>query len=66
MQFDNAPRSCALVLDLAHQGPCAHCNFYRVEQAPKDGDGPPYGLLQGSLSGVLRGLPQEGHHPPVK
>ncbi|GAX77573.1 hypothetical protein CEUSTIGMA_g5017.t1 [Chlamydomonas eustigma] len=65
MLFENAPRSCALVLDLAHQGVCENCNFYRVELAPKEGEGPPYGLLQGSLSGILKGLPQEGGQIPV-
>ncbi|KAG1680610.1 hypothetical protein FOA52_015059 [Chlamydomonas sp. UWO 241] len=67
MNWDNAPRSCALVLDLAHQPECPRCNFYRPELAPTDGTGgPPYGLLQGSLTGLLRSLPREGKGIPAK
>ena len=70
MLFDNAPRSCALVLDLAHQGPCPRCNFYRVERAPEVTEGHvpllflPHNflLINSSLSPHI--LSQEGQGPP--
>ncbi|MEW5306436.1 MAG: hypothetical protein WDW36_008899 [Sanguina aurantia] len=58
--FDKAPRTAALILDLAHQPGCPECNIYRSEALPAAGDGPPYGLVQGSLSGLLRTPPREG------
>lgn len=65
MLYDNAPRSVALILDLAmaisERGEVRNqCDFYRVELAPSSGDGPPYGLLQGKFVGLLKGLPSEG------
>eukprot|EP00967_Tisochrysis_lutea_P001318 scaffold1737_cov19-Tisochrysis_lutea.AAC.1 len=48
MLWDNAPRAAALIMDLAHQ----------------EGGGPPYGLLQGSLAGILKAPPSEGKAPP--
>uniref|UniRef100_A0A7S0RAT8 ShKT domain-containing protein n=1 Tax=Chlamydomonas leiostraca TaxID=1034604 RepID=A0A7S0RAT8_9CHLO len=61
--WDNAPRTAALIMDLAHQAPEAKraCRLYRSEAVPpaEHPDGPPYGLLQGSLAGVLKPPPSE-------
>ncbi|KXZ42740.1 hypothetical protein GPECTOR_121g441 [Gonium pectorale] len=63
--FDRAPLTSALVLELAHHpGGCGGgggCSFYRNEAVPQDGgSGPPYGLLQGSLAGLVQVPPREG------
>ncbi|GLC33734.1 hypothetical protein PLESTB_000110100 [Pleodorina starrii] len=60
--FVRAPVTSALVLELAnHPDACHNCNFYRNEAVPQDGSsGPPYGLLQGSLAGLLRVPEKEG------
>ncbi|KAF5843818.1 hypothetical protein DUNSADRAFT_5055 [Dunaliella salina] len=66
MLWDNAPRAAALIMDLAHRGSKQQkqCRFYRSEAAPLEGGGPPYGLLQGSLAGILKAPPSEGNAPP--
>lgn len=56
-----APNVVALVLQMAHRGACLACKFYRNEVPPKEGDGPPYALLQGSLSGLTQVPPREGN-----
>eukprot|EP01025_Chloroclados_australasicus_P033644 TRINITY_DN3435_c1_g1_i1.p2 TRINITY_DN3435_c1_g1~~TRINITY_DN3435_c1_g1_i1.p2 ORF type:complete len:198 (+),score=3.08 TRINITY_DN3435_c1_g1_i1:80-673(+) len=58
--LENAPLTCNQVLHLAKQG-CNSCRFYRAEDNPKVGAGPPYGLLQGSLSGLQGNTVLEGH-----
>ncbi|GLI59779.1 hypothetical protein VaNZ11_001742 [Volvox africanus] len=60
--FERAPLTSSLVLELAHHPhSCHNCNFYRNEDVPKDGSsGPPYGLLQGSLAGLLKVPEKEG------
>lgn len=58
--FEQAPLTCALALELAGQGRCRGCNFYRIEAVPQEGSGPPYGLLQGSLTGLLKAPAREG------
>lgn len=56
-QWATAPKTAALVMDLAAQQDEAlkgSCRFYRNEAIPppEHAEGPPYGLLQGSLAGV--------------
>ncbi|PNH03138.1 hypothetical protein TSOC_010845 [Tetrabaena socialis] len=60
--LDRAPATASLVLELAHQRGCKGCAFYRNEAVPQaqEGSGPPYGLLQGSLAGMLRVPSREG------
>ena len=46
---------------LAEARVCPDCRFYRSEAPPPRGStGPPYGLLQGSLSGLPAIPPPEG------
>ena len=57
---DLAPRSAALVVQLALEARCTACGFYRNEAVPPPGSsGPPYGLLQGGLGGVVRKPPRD-------
>ncbi|KAG2446794.1 hypothetical protein HYH02_008354 [Chlamydomonas schloesseri] len=61
--FDTAPATAALVLEAAanQPAPCRGCVFYRNEAVPPEGSsGPPYGLLQGSLAGLLKVPEHEG------
>ncbi|PNW86299.1 hypothetical protein CHLRE_02g080850v5 [Chlamydomonas reinhardtii] len=60
--FERAPATAALVLEAAVNGPaCRGCVFYRNEAVPPEGSsGPPYGLLQGSLAGLLKVPEHEG------
>ncbi|KAG2494138.1 hypothetical protein HYH03_007776 [Edaphochlamys debaryana] len=60
--FSQAPQTAALVMELAHHpGGCEGCNFYRNEAHPEPGSsGPPYGLLQGSMAGLLKVPEREG------
>ncbi|KAG2435334.1 hypothetical protein HXX76_007408 [Chlamydomonas incerta] len=60
--FDQAPATAALVLEAAANQPACHgCVFYRNEALPPEGSsGPPYGLLQGSLTGLLKVPEHEG------
>jgi hypothetical protein len=51
----------AAVHALAEGQICPDCRFYRNEEPPPQGStGPPYGLLQGSLSGLPAIPPPEG------
>ncbi|KAI3426472.1 hypothetical protein D9Q98_008839 [Chlorella vulgaris] len=54
-----APRTTALVWDLAEKRGCRNCAFYRNEARPRLGSGPPYALLQGRLD-VPEVPPREG------
>ncbi|GFH16889.1 ShKT domain-containing protein, partial [Haematococcus lacustris] len=66
--WENAARTAALIMDLALQPDSSKkaCRFYRSEAVPPAGsDGPPYGLLQGSLAGVLKAPPAEGTSLPL-
>ncbi|KAK9829611.1 hypothetical protein WJX72_006871 [[Myrmecia] bisecta] len=54
-----APEISAMVLTVAGKNVCLDCRFYRNEAVPKAGDGPPYGLLQGSLAALPAVPPQE-------
>ncbi|KAJ9525278.1 hypothetical protein QJQ45_020817 [Haematococcus lacustris] len=66
--WENAARTAALIMDLALQPDSSKkaCRFYRSEAVPPAGsDGPPYGLLQGSLAGVVKAPPAEGTSLPL-
>lgn len=55
-----APRTTALVWDLAQRRGCRDCAFYRNEAQPRSGSGPPYALLQGRLPELAEVPPREG------
>ncbi|KAG2492222.1 hypothetical protein HYH03_009467 [Edaphochlamys debaryana] len=61
---DLAPDTCLLVWQLAMKGSCPNCKFYRHEPVPSNWSvngywGPPYALLQGSLTDLARQPPFE-------
>mmetsp|Transcript_2033 Transcript_2033/g.3176 ORF Transcript_2033/g.3176 Transcript_2033/m.3176 type:complete len:320 (+) Transcript_2033:70-1029(+) len=68
-QWSLAPATLVLVMELANR-PAAvdksECRFYRNEAIPSSFDGPPYGLLQGSLSGMYEMPTQEGREAPTR
>ncbi|PRW45096.1 peptidyl-prolyl cis- cyclophilin type [Chlorella sorokiniana] len=55
-----APKTTALVWQLAQARGCKDCAFYRNEAKPKVGQGPPYALLQGRLPELADKAPLEG------